>query len=78
MLFLNRLRSKIGVMMKKKWILPVIAGVIVIIALAVIFLVPKKSEEPGLYADQDQQTIRYKLAEFIIPVIPSISYSCRF
>ena len=48
MLFLNRLRSKIGVMMKKKWILPVIAGVIVIIALAVIFLVPKKSEEPGV------------------------------
>lgn len=41
-------------MMKKKWILPVIAGVIVIIALAVIFLVPKKSEEPGLYADQDR------------------------
>ncbi len=31
-----------------------------------------------LYADQDQQTIRYKLAKLIIPVIPSISYSCRF
>ena len=31
-----------------------------------------------LYADQDEQTIRYKLAKLIIPVIPSISYSCRF
>lgn len=29
-------------------------------------------------ADEDEQTIRYKLAKLIIPVIPSISYSCRF
>lgn len=29
-------------------------------------------------ADEDNQTIRYKLAKLIIPVIPSISYSCRF
>lgn len=40
--------------MNKKWILPAIAGAVVIIALAVIFLVPKKNEEPGLYADQDR------------------------
>ncbi|MBP5348716.1 MAG: TonB-dependent receptor [Bacteroidaceae bacterium] len=29
-------------------------------------------------ADQDKEVIRYKLAKLIIPVIPSISYSCRF
>jgi hypothetical protein len=29
-------------------------------------------------ANPDKLTIRYKLAKLIIPVIPSISYSCRF
>ena len=29
-------------------------------------------------ADEDEMTIRYKLAKLVIPVIPSISYSCRF
>lgn len=29
-------------------------------------------------ADMDKITIRYKLARLVIPVIPSISYSCRF
>ena len=29
-------------------------------------------------ADEDELTIRYKLAKLVIPVIPSISYSCRF
>lgn len=29
-------------------------------------------------ADEDKQTIRYKLAKLVIPTIPSISYSCRF
>ena len=28
--------------------------------------------------EEDRQVIRYKLAKLIIPVIPSISYSCRF
>ncbi len=29
-------------------------------------------------ADEDELTICYKLAKLVIPVIPSISYSCRF
>lgn len=29
-------------------------------------------------ADIERQVIRYKLAKLVIPVIPSISYSCRF
>ena len=44
--------------MSKKWILPVIAGIVVIIALIVVFLIPGKNKEPeaepGQYADQDR------------------------
>lgn len=29
-------------------------------------------------ADEEKMTIRYKLAKLIVPVIPSISYTCRF
>lgn len=29
-------------------------------------------------ADVEKMTIRYKLAKMVVPVIPSISYSCRF
>ena len=29
-------------------------------------------------ADARKMTIRYKLAKLIVPVIPSISYTCRF
>ena len=29
-------------------------------------------------ADEDNMTFRYKLAKLVVPVIPSISYSCRF
>lgn len=42
----------------KKWILPVIAGVVVIIALIVVFLIPGKNKEPeaepGQYANRDR------------------------
>ena len=31
-----------------------------------------------IFADKDNEVIGYKLAQLIIPVIPSISYSCRF
>ena len=31
-----------------------------------------------LRVDEEKMTIRYKLAKLIVPVIPSISYSCRF
>ena len=31
-----------------------------------------------LRIDPDEQTVRYKLAKLVIPVIPSISYFCRF
>ena len=29
-------------------------------------------------ADEEKMTIRYKLAKILIPIIPSISYTCRF
>ena len=29
-------------------------------------------------ADEEKMTIRYKLAKLIVPIIPSISYTCRF
>lgn len=31
-----------------------------------------------LRIDQEKMTIRYKLAKMIVPIIPSISYSCQF
>lgn len=42
--------------MKKKWILPVIAGVVVIIALIVVFLIPESNTETGSgpYAGRDR------------------------
>lgn len=31
-----------------------------------------------LKADKEEKTVKYKLASFIIPVMPSLSYTCRF
>ena len=31
-----------------------------------------------LNADEEKLTIRYRLSQMMIPVIPSISYTCRF